>query len=78
MAFAEMVAKHYDDMLTFYGVDLGIRNARKHLDWYSGHLQQSPDFAPLRRSLLTCREPKQVLATVREIFENSPTPRVAA
>ena len=77
-ALADVVCRHYEAMLSFYGLELGIRNARKHLDWYSGHLQQSPDFAPLRRSLLTCREPKQVLATVREIFENGPTPRVAA
>ena len=75
---AEIVSRHYEAMLSFYGLELGIRNARKHLDWYSGHLQQSPDFAPLRRHLLTCREPKEVLGTLREIFENGPGPRVAA
>lgn len=75
---AEIVCRHYEAMLSFYGLELGIRNARKHLDWYTGHLQKSPDFAPLRRHLLTCKEPKDVLVAVREIFENGPEPRVAA
>ncbi|MDF2983031.1 MAG: dusB, partial [Devosia sp.] len=31
---AELVAGHYDAMLTDYGTQLGVRVARKHLDWY--------------------------------------------
>lgn len=75
---AEIVCRHYEAMLAFYGLELGIRNARKHLDWYTGHLQKSSDFAPLRRHLLTCKAPKDVLMAVREIFVNGPEPRVAA
>jgi tRNA-dihydrouridine synthase B len=75
---AEVVSRHYEAMLSFYGVELGMRNARKHLDWYSLHLQKSPDFAPLRRHLLTSKEPREVLPAIRDIFENGPGPKVAA
>jgi tRNA-dihydrouridine synthase B len=33
-ALAELVAGHYQAMLGFYGRDLGLRVARKHLGWY--------------------------------------------
>jgi tRNA-dihydrouridine synthase B len=29
-----MIARHYEDMLSFYGRVLGPRVARKHLGWY--------------------------------------------
>ena len=75
---ADIVSRHYEAMLSFYGIELGMRNARKHLDWYSVHLQKSPDFAPLRRYLLTSCEPREVLPAIRDIFENGPGPKVAA
>jgi tRNA-dihydrouridine synthase B len=31
---AAMIARHYEDMLSFYGRVLGPRVARKHLGWY--------------------------------------------
>ena len=68
MAFADMVAKHYDDMLTFYGVDLGIRNARKHLDWYCQHLPANVDFAVERRSMMTEKDPTEVLKLIAGLF----------
>ena len=30
----EVIASHYDEMLSFYGVKLGVRVARKHLKRY--------------------------------------------
>jgi tRNA-dihydrouridine synthase B len=33
-ALAGLVAEHYEAMLAFYGADLGVRVARKHLGWY--------------------------------------------
>jgi tRNA-dihydrouridine synthase len=29
-----MIAEHYEEMLAFYGQELGLRVARKHLGWY--------------------------------------------
>jgi tRNA-dihydrouridine synthase B len=49
-ALADMVAGHYEAMLSFYGTDLGPRVARKHLGWYMDHAGTGAD---LRRSILT-------------------------
>jgi tRNA-dihydrouridine synthase B len=55
---ADMVTTHYQAMLGFYGTDLGLRVARKHLGWYMDHA--GTDLA-LRRSVLTARAPAEVL-----------------
>ena len=31
----EVIEQHYDDILTFYGSDHGVKIARKHLGWYA-------------------------------------------
>lgn len=31
---AEIVREHYDMMLEFYGIDIAVRHARKHIGWY--------------------------------------------
>jgi len=40
----EIVAGHYDDMLSHYGTDVGMRVARKHIGWYSKGLPGSAEF----------------------------------
>lgn len=57
-ALVDMVAQHYQSMLGFYGADLGLRVARKHLGWYMGHAGTR---AHLRRLVLTERDPAVVL-----------------
>ncbi len=57
-ALVEMIQEHYEDMLRFYGADLGSRVARKHLGWY---MDQAGTPAGLRRAVLTSRDPAQVL-----------------
>ena len=54
---AEMIAEHHDAMLSFYGTDLGIRNARKHLNWYLDRFETSDT---LRRLVLTTKDPNVV------------------
>ncbi|NSX55233.1 tRNA dihydrouridine synthase DusB [Parasulfitobacter algicola] len=49
-SFVDMVSTHYDNMLSFYGVDLGGRVARKHLGWYMDYAGTG---AGLRKSVLT-------------------------
>lgn len=56
-----MVAEHYEGMIAFYGADLGLRVARKHLGWYMGEAGTPPD---LRREVLTAPSPAQVLRLV--------------
>src|SRR5216683_3042401 len=40
----EIVRGHYDDMLSHYGTEVGLRIARKHLGWYSKGLPGSAEF----------------------------------
>ena len=53
-AFSDMVAAHYEDMLAFYGRDLGVRVARKHLGWY---MDRAGVDAATRRAVLTESDP---------------------
>ncbi|MCV6824396.1 MULTISPECIES: tRNA dihydrouridine synthase DusB [Halocynthiibacter] len=71
--FADMVAAHYEEMLSFYGETLGGRVARKHLGWYMDRVQTPPD---LRKSILTERAPAAVLTRLPEAL--LPHDRIAA
>lgn len=55
----DMVSKHYEAMLAFYGTDLGHRVARKHLGWYMDDAGTEPG---LRRAVLTEKSPAAVLS----------------
>ncbi|MFY0691418.1 MAG: tRNA dihydrouridine synthase DusB [Paracoccaceae bacterium] len=72
-AFADMVIGHYEDMLDFYGPDLGLRVARKHLGWYLDTAGVAP---AARRAILTSRDPADVIARLRRSL--SETAEVAA
>lgn len=56
--FVDMVAQHYEAMIAFYGVELGLKVARKHLGWY---MDEAATPAPLRREVLTEKAPSVVL-----------------
>ncbi len=55
---AEMVQAHYQASLGFYGRDLGLRVARKHLGWY---MDQAATPTLLRRAVLTSRDTDEVM-----------------
>ncbi|MCL4065151.1 tRNA dihydrouridine synthase DusB [Pseudomonas sp. GX19020] len=59
-ARGEMIVRHYDEMLGFYGRELGLRCARKHLGWYLE--EAGMDHA--REAVLTATDP----ALVRELI----------
>lgn len=63
---ADMVAGHFDDMLSFYGRALGARSARKHLGWY---LDGSGAPAALRRAILTESDPSRVLSLMADALD---------
>jgi len=67
-ALGRMVQDHYEAMLSFYGIDLGLRVARKHLGWYLEHAQATPN---LRREILTGRAPEQVMALLEQAFDGA-------
>ena len=57
-----IIHEHYEDMLSFYGMPNGLRNARKHLGWYVDDLVKDRDVALTWRARL-CREDDPVKVT---------------
>jgi tRNA-dihydrouridine synthase len=54
-------------MLSLYGIESGLRQARKHLGWYLD--RHAPAIsADRRKTILTSFEPAQVIALMREAF----------
>ncbi len=67
---AELVAliqQHYEDMLVDYGVEVGLRAARKHLGWYADAVRLALD-KPTRRQLLDNEDTKAVLSLIDTLF----------
>lgn len=64
---AELVAEHYDAMLTDYGTQLGVRVARKHLDWYLEAANIVLE-KPVRGQLLNELEPAEVTRMIADIY----------
>ena len=40
----DIILNHYDEMLSLYGTDNGVRVARKHIGWYSSGLENGAQF----------------------------------
>lgn len=69
----DVISEHYEAMLSFYGADLGLRVARKHLGWY---MDEAATALPLRKAILTARAPEEVLSKLPRILDE--TERAAA
>lgn len=63
-ALIEMICGHYQAMLSFYGIDLGPRVARKHLGWYMDTLNTETG---LRRDILTEPRHDKVPCLLRQL-----------
>ena len=63
-ALADLVIGHYQAMLAFYGEELGIKVARKHLGWYL----QEAGLTALRGPILTADSPARVIRALRAAF----------
>jgi nifR3 family TIM-barrel protein len=78
-ALVDLVLAHFEAMLAFYGPELGLRTARKHLGWY---MEARPDgFSPpksLRRAILTATDPATVRRLVPAALTDADTTQVAA
>lgn len=64
MALAGMIIAHYQDMLSFYGRELGLRCARKHLGWYL----EEAGLPQARDAILTSTDPDHVIALITRAF----------
>lgn len=62
-----IVCEHYEGMLEDYGISVGLRAARKHLDWYLDGfgIRLGKDE---RRELLNLETPEAVLARIAAVF----------
>lgn len=64
------VVAHYEDMLSLYGAESGLRQARKHLGWYvDRNLADIP--VELRQQIMTGTSPASVIAALGEVFGGS-------
>jgi tRNA-dihydrouridine synthase B len=66
-ALVAVVAEHYDGVLTEYGTQVGVRAARKHLDWYleaAGILLEKS----VRSVLLGSEDPTEVHRLIRSVY----------
>jgi len=59
----DMIAGHYEAILGFYGTELGVRVARKHLGWY---MDQAKTDRQMRRALLTANDPRDVFGRLSD------------
>lgn len=65
---AQLIMRHYDAALAFYGSELGNRTMRKHLKWYMEDLCPAP---ALHQAILTQTNPKKVLALIAELTNSA-------
>ena len=63
-ALADLIAGHYQAMLAFYGAELGLKVARKHLGWYLEQAGLTEDRAPL----MAAATPTEALRLIRDTF----------
>jgi tRNA-dihydrouridine synthase B len=59
------VLEHYDAMLSHYGVQTGLKIARKHVAWYSKGLPGSAEF---RTRIMQIEAPDEVRRTIRDFY----------
>jgi tRNA-dihydrouridine synthase B len=64
-ALLALILGHYNDVVEFYGPELGVRVARKHLGWYLQNAQVSVG----QSQILTSLDPNQVRAQLTTLFE---------
>lgn len=61
----DIVLRHYDDMLSVYGIENGVMVARKHIGWYSSGLHESAAF---RQRVNTLTNPDEVKQEIRDFY----------
>lgn len=66
---ADLIIAHYEDMLCDYGSELGVRVARKHLNWYL-EAQDLVLGKAERMALLEGQNPKDIVAMIGEVFSD--------
>ena len=67
---ADIACEHYEMMLDFYGVESGLRHARKHVAWYleQNNAEITSDDKAI---LMTTRDAKEVLRMMHKALSNA-------
>jgi nifR3 family TIM-barrel protein len=65
-AVKHLLLTHYDDMLTHFGRDAGLRLARKHVAWYSRGLPGSAEF---RAEIMRLADPNAVITRIHRFYD---------
>ena len=66
-SLTEIVMMHYEEILSFYGNELGVKVARKHLGWY---MDCGNVFNEVRQHILTENSPNKVLWKLKTVFDH--------
>jgi len=61
---ADLVGEHHGEILSFYGRDLGLKVARKHLGWYAAEAGRAGG----RAELMAAASPAEALRAIRAVF----------
>ena len=61
----DIILEHYEAILEHYGMEAGVRIARKHIGWYSKGLADSSEF---RNKVNTLEDPAQVKELIRSFY----------
>ena len=67
LELVDLITEHYEGILEDYGIAVGVRAARKHLDWYL----ECAGIAPAKEArwaLLNSTEPGSVKRLIRQLF----------
>lgn len=64
----QIVLNHYEEMLELYGIDIGMKNARKHLGWYSAGMSNSSEY---RAKINLTNDINQVREMINQFYDKS-------
>lgn len=62
----DIALAHYEEMLSLYGVDAGVRIARKHIGWYVSGLHSAAEF---RNHVNRLTDPAPVMQAMRDYYD---------
>ncbi len=65
----QSIITHHEEMLSFYGLESGIRQARKHLGWYLDKLQLPRSAGDQKRIIMTSFNPAEVHKTLEMLVD---------
>lgn len=71
----ETVLGHYEEMLSLYGINEGVKVARKHIGWYSTGIRNSSEFRHRFNQILDANEAR---SAIREFYLSQPDSTLAA